>query len=156
VNGKLEFSIHGTLPNMNDIIDAKARTLKRRGKNVTTAYTKMKSEQTAMVMSLAATAKREGNRLGKAFVVLHHFEPNKRRDHDNVHAGARKFILDGLVKARVLSFKNKKGETKHGDGWAAVAPTILAFFDCDPDMPRIEVQVFWGNFGVHVKDLDEP
>jgi len=144
MKGKLEFTIPGTMPNLNDIIKAKATVTSRKGKRIRSKYTDMKVAETAKVMALAATGSREGARKGRAFVVMHHFEPNRRRDFDNVHAGARKFVLDGLVKAHVLP----------NDGWKDVSGTILAFCEHDPDNPRIEVQVFWGNFTVYVEDMD--
>jgi hypothetical protein len=61
-------------------------------------------------------------------------EPNRRRDPDNVAAGGRKIILDGLVKARRLP----------GDGWKHVVGWRDEFV-VDKDSPGVEVM--WG-YGV--------
>lgn len=65
-------------------------------------------------------------------VTLHfHFaEPNKRRDLDNIAAGAIKPILDGLVEAGVLTDDSQK----HIWGWSVS-------FDVDPDDPHVEVKI---------------
>ena len=144
MKGKLEFTIPGTMPNLNDIIKAKATVTSRKGKRIRSKYTDMKAAETAKVMALAATARREGTMEGKPLIIIHHYEPTRRRDQDNVHGGARKFVLDGLVKANVLA----------NDGWKDVAHTILAFFEHDPDNPRIEVKAYWGTFEVLVRDMD--
>lgn len=58
------------------------------------------------------------------------YEPNKKRDHDNVSSFGRKVIQDALVKCGVLK----------DDGWDYVVGFTDAFF-CDRTRPRIEVVI---------------
>ena len=59
------------------------------------------------------------------------FEPNMKRDKDNVSAFGRKVILDSLVECGVLD----------GDGWKHVGNISDEFF-VDAANPRIEVWIF--------------
>lgn len=63
-------------------------------------------------------------------VKLHYtfYEPNRRRDKDNIAATAHKFIQDALVQCGVL----------HDDGWADIEDFDDSFF-VNKDNPRIEV-----------------
>lgn len=58
------------------------------------------------------------------------FEPNKKRDLDNISAFAHKVIQDSLVKTAVL--KN--------DGWNEISGYIDQFY-LDKENPRIEVTI---------------
>lgn len=58
------------------------------------------------------------------------FEPNKKRDLDNISAFAHKVIQDSLVKTEVL--KN--------DGWNEITGYIDQFY-LDKENPRIEVTI---------------
>lgn len=58
------------------------------------------------------------------------FEPNRKRDLDNISSYGRKIIQDALVNTRVL--KN--------DGWKQIAG-FSDEFDVDPKNPRIEVVI---------------
>jgi len=62
------------------------------------------------------------------FLVYHFYEPNRRRDKDNISAFAHKVIQDALVHLKVI--KN--------DGWNDIAGYI-DLFDVDENNPRIEV-----------------
>lgn len=62
-------------------------------------------------------------------VEFHWFEPNKKRDLDNIRYGA-KFILDGLRLANKLQ----------NDGWSWVMNMSDKFY-VDPKNPRIEVYI---------------
>lgn len=68
-------------------------------------------------------------RIEKPVVVgLTFYEPNKRRDKDNILSCGLKFILDSLVKCGVLQ----------GDGWKHIENFTHDFYE-DKDNPRIEV-----------------
>ena len=69
------------------------------------------------------------NSNGRYRITFHWYCKDKRKDPDNI-AFARKFILDGMVKAGVL--KN--------DGWNNVASLSDEFY-IDKEKPRIEVQL---------------
>ncbi|HHV10001.1 MAG TPA: RusA family crossover junction endodeoxyribonuclease [Clostridiales bacterium] len=58
------------------------------------------------------------------------YEPNKRRDLDNISSFAHKVIQDSLVKTGVLN----------NDGWENVVGYTDNFF-CDNKNPRIEVTI---------------
>jgi hypothetical protein len=62
--------------------------------------------------------------------IMHYtwFEPNRKRDKDNISAFGRKVIQDALVKARYLP----------GDGWAHIE-SFTDDFAVDKLHPRIEV-----------------
>ena len=64
------------------------------------------------------------------FLKFSWYEPNKRRDHDNVSSFGRKVIQDALVKCGVLK----------DDGWDYVIGFTDQFF-CDRNEPRIEVLI---------------
>lgn len=66
---------------------------------------------------------------GKVYLHFKWIEPNRNRDLDNV-CFAKKFILDALVKNRII-------ET---DGWRGVSG-FMDEFDIDPLDPRIEVVI---------------
>lgn len=59
------------------------------------------------------------------------YEPNKRRDKDNISAVAHKFIQDALVSAGVLK----------DDGWDYIEGFSDEFF-LDRHNPRIEVYIY--------------
>lgn len=93
--------IHGTLPGLNEILDA------RSGHRV--RYNEMKKRTSDLICKCIFAAElpcyAHGAHIGYLFR-----EPNKRRDPGNIFAGASKFIEDALVRSRVLS----------GDGWKGV------------------------------------
>jgi hypothetical protein len=95
--------VPGPLPGLNELIAA-AKGHGGRGY----AYAKLKRSWTDTVILLARSA-----RLKPVERVKLHFlwcERNRKRDPDNVAAGGRKLVLDGLVAAGVLP----------GDGWANI------------------------------------
>lgn len=59
------------------------------------------------------------------------YEPNKRRDPDNVNSGACKVILDALQDMGVLA----------GDGRKYIAELITPMPQVDRNNPRIEVEI---------------
>ena len=92
--------IPGKLPNLNDII--KAAKIKRGPKS----YPVMKRGWTAAIAVLARNQMEPIK--GRVDIVIRSYEPDKRRDPDNVQAGAFKFILDGLVKAGIIDNDSQK------------------------------------------------
>lgn len=65
-------------------------------------------------------------------VILHYtfYEPNKRRDKDNIAGYAMKLIQDSLVKAGYL----------RGDGWQYIDNFTFAWA-VDKSRPRVEVDI---------------
>lgn len=118
--------IPGRLPGFNEIIDA-AKLRKRNYQ----AYSVMKDRHTTKIAWLA----KKMPKYEKVALVITWYEPNQKRDPDNIMAG-QKFILDGLVQAGVIPNDNQR----HIHG-------ILHKFGVDKDNPRIEVEII---------DLDKP
>lgn len=63
-------------------------------------------------------------------IIFTWYEPNKKRDKDNVSSFGRKVILDGLVKAGVLD----------GDGWKGYGD-FSDRFEIDKKKPRVIVEL---------------
>lgn len=96
--------IPGQMPGLNELIAA------AKGAGGTgAAYAKLKRAWTETVWALAKRDRLP--HFQRASLAFEWREPNRRRDPDNIAAGGRKLILDGLVTAKVLP----------GDGWAHVA-----------------------------------
>lgn len=113
--------IKGQLPNLNDYTKA-CRANKFNG-----AKMKQDSERiiTTYIMQQLSGVKFKG----AVKLSFRWYEPNKRRDLDNV-CFAKKFILDALVKSKVIKT----------DGWQGVAGFTDEFF-IDKKSPRIEVDI---------------
>lgn len=118
-----ELWIAGPLPSLNELIDA-AKGHGGRGYG----YSKLKREWGTLVWGLAKAARLKP--VASAVLTFEWRERDRRRDPDNVSSAGRKLILDGLVKAGVLS----------GDGWTGVR----AFSDVwlvDPHAPGVLVRI---------------
>lgn len=119
---KYKLVIPGILPNLNDYISAerqhrqKAATMKK---------------QIEQVVILCAKNQLRGVKFTEAvFMRYIWYEPNKKRDKDNISSFGRKCIQDGLVKAGIL--KN--------DGWNEIEAFSDEFY-VDKKKPRIEVEI---------------
>ena len=114
--------IHGRLDNLNDYITA-CRTNPYKG-------SKMKKENEAKV--LQEIYSQFGRLRITRPVTMRYtwYEPNKRRDLDNISSFGRKVIQDALVDAKVL--KN--------DGWNEIKGYSDEFY-VDSKNPRIEVLI---------------
>lgn len=115
----MKLIIPGRLPGLNEITDA-ARTSKYESANMKKAYTEL-------VAWHARSARLP--RFDRVDLVITWYEPNQKRDKDNIMAG-QKFILDGLVQAGVIA----------NDGWKQVGKIT---HDCqvDRENPRVEVEL---------------
>lgn len=90
------------MPGMNEIVAS------AKGPGAYHRYSKLKKSWTDTVHLLAKARHIPPMQPGVHLQFDWHCQ-NRRRDPDNIAAGGRKFILDGLVNAGVLP----------GDGWAA-------------------------------------
>ena len=63
-------------------------------------------------------------------MIYHWYEPNRRRDLDNISAFGRKVIQDALVATKVLQ----------DDGWKYISGFQDEFY-VDKENPRIEVEI---------------
>ena len=113
----MKFEIPGRLPGLNEIIDAAKRNPHE--------YARMKETCTAMVAWLA----KKLPRFEKVALVITWYEPDQRRDPDNIMAG-QKFILDGLVAAGTIPNDSQR-----------YIQGILHRFRVDKQNPRIEVEI---------------
>jgi Holliday junction resolvase RusA-like endonuclease len=112
------FKIPGRLPGLNEIIDA--------AKSHFGEYATMKETYTSIV---GWYAKKLPRYTKKVAIIITWYEPNRRRDIDNIMAG-QKFILDGLVQAGTIP----------NDSQRYIAG-ILHKFSVNAENPRIEVEV---------------
>lgn len=114
-------TIKGRLPGLNDYI-AKCNSAYAEGNRM-----KQESVQT---VSWYIMAQLRGVRFTKpVFLMFTFYEPNMRRDHDNVSSYARKAIQDALVKCGTIQ----------DDGWGYVTGH-LDYFEVDRENPRIVVE----------------
>lgn len=113
----MNFEIDGTLPNLNEIIDA--------SKSHWSIYSRMKSHYT----NLTAYSIKDKRPLKCVNILITWYMPNKRQDKDNITAG-QKFIIDGIVLAGVL--KN--------DGWNEINDIYHSFKVCKK-RPRVHVSL---------------
>jgi len=94
----VSFAVHGTLPGLNEYVDANRRhrqcgaAMKKSAETIVMQYIRV-----ARVQPIA----------GPVFVTFAWHEPDRRRDVDNV-AFAKKFILDALVTAGILEGDGRK------------------------------------------------
>ena len=119
---KEKLVIPGILPNLNDYIEAE-----RRNRHL---GAKMK-RQTEQVVALCIKSQlRRVKFQGPVIMRYAWFEPNRRRDKDNVSSFGRKCIQDALVKSGVL----------RNDGWGEIEAFSDSFF-VDKKNPRVEVEI---------------
>lgn len=116
----MKFVISGRLPGMNEIVKES-----KKGRGSYQPYAEMKKYYTLL-------AYKEANKLPgyeRIKLVITWYEPNLKRDIDNICAGT-KFILDAMVQAAVI----KDDSQRYVKG-------IEHFFDVDKKNPRIEVEI---------------
>ena len=116
----MKLIIPGRLPGLNDMIDA-ARKNKYESAKMKKAYTEL--------VAWCAKSARLPHLSSPVDLVFTWYEPNRKRDKDNIMAG-QKFILDGLVQAGVIA----------NDGWKQIGKIT---HDCqvDRENPRVEVEL---------------
>ncbi len=118
----MKFTIPGRLPGLNEYITAertsryKAAKMKRQAENTVIASARCLGKWKAR---------------GAVRMVYNWFEPNRRRDKDNIASFGRKVIQDALV----------RGEWLKNDGWNDIAGFEDRFF-LDAKEPRIEVEIY--------------
>lgn len=116
----MKLTIYGRLPGINEYTAACRRN--------PMIGNRMKREAEAAIEWSIRTAKLDPiptpTRIAYTF-----YEPNKRRDMDNISGFAHKVIQDALVKSGKLP----------GDGWAYIAG-MSDDFKVDKDNPRIEIE----------------
>lgn len=114
--------IHGRLPGLNELIDAERRhrqlgaKLKRQAENIVRMY--IRQQLRGYKPKTPVT------------LYYYYYEPNRKRDKDNISAFAHKVIQDSLVKEGIID----------NDGWDYVKD-FFDRFDVDKAFPRIEVEI---------------
>ena len=114
--------IHGKLPGLNELIDAERRHRQ--------AGAKLKRDAERIVRMYIRQQFRGDKPKTPVTLYYYYYEPNRRRDLDNIAGFAHKVIQDSLVKEGILA----------NDGWEH----IKGFFDSfsvDKQFPRIEVEI---------------
>jgi Holliday junction resolvase RusA-like endonuclease len=114
-------TIKGRLPGLNEYIAA-----------CNAAYAegnRMKQDSVQLVSWYIISQLRGVHFTNPVFLMFTFYEPNKRRDHDNVSSYARKAIQDALVKCGTIK----------DDGWGYVTGH-MDHFEVDKDNPRIVVE----------------
>lgn len=110
--------VPGEMPGLNQTIE--------RAKRHWSQYTKQKKQWTRFVALLARMNLKPVQ--GQVSLSITWVCKDRRRDPDNIVAGGRKIILDGLVEAGIL----------RGDGWKQIS-SFTDHFDVDKAGPRVEV-----------------
>ena len=113
-----KFTIDGRLAGLNELL-----------KGHWTVRNSTKKEGMGIVQVYATQARIKPVKV-PCTVYIHCFEPNKRRDRDNVKGGASKIILDALVNMGVLIDDSPK--------WVLDS---IATVDYNKEKPRIEVEI---------------
>ena len=114
------FTIEGRMPGLNEFIKAHDKDYHKGN------HTQQRETDRAAWCAKAAHVPRFE---GPVVVSIEWYEPNRRRDLDNV-ASAKKFILDGLVRAGVLA----NDDQRHVAGFTDT-------FHIDRERPRIVVSI---------------
>lgn len=118
----MKLVIPGTLPGLNEYITALDKNRH--------AGAALKKEAQSRVEWCAKAQLRNFRPAGLVWMKYTWYEPNKKRDKDNISSFGRKVIQDALVHIGVL--KN--------DGWAEIAGFRDKFF-VDKKRPRVEVEI---------------
>lgn len=117
------FVIKGKLPGLNEYL--KAERSFRRGHS---CGNDMKQEYQMLISNAIRTQLKRLRIKSPVYIKYKFYEPNKRRDLDNIAGVAHKFIQDALVKCKVLE----------NDGWQHIRGFSDEFY-VDQKNPRIEV-----------------
>lgn len=119
------FVIKGKLPGLNDYLKAERSFSKKHS-----CGNDMKQENQMLICNAIRTQLKRLTITSPVYIQYHFYEPNRKRDLDNIAGVAHKFIQDALVKCGVLE----------NDGWN----NIVGFsdnFSIDRHNPRIEVTI---------------
>lgn len=117
------FTIPGKLDGMNDFIAA------NRSNRYTGAQMKRDNQWNVLIAIKKAQLQPVRNRCR---ILYTFFEPNMRRDMDNISGFAHKVIQDALVEAEILD----------NDGWKEISG-YTDTFEVDKKNPRIEVTLVY-------------
>lgn len=121
--GMPHFTIEGTLPSLNEYLAEVGRNPRAGGR--------LKREYVnSIILYLRLSEYRHYQAIKPVIIHYVFYEPNMKRDHDNVASCASKFIQDALRDIEVIK----------DDGWKFVLNYTHDFY-CDKENPRIEVYI---------------
>ena len=120
--------LHGALPGLNELLAANASAMMMGRKRVS-RYTQLKRQWGERIAWEAKAQHLQP--ITRAHFAFQWTERDRRRDPDNIAAGGRKLILDGLVKAGILE----------NDGWKQIAGWSDYFFVGTPGVEVFIVEV---------------
>ena len=121
--------IPGTMPNLNDYLHGERIAIRKNGK-FTTKGNVLKQEWQQKVVS-KIRVQLPGLKINNPIRLSYMFyEPNMKRDLDNISAFAHKVVQDALVKSQVIQ----------NDGWKNIKGFNDEFF-INKENPRIEVTI---------------
>lgn len=126
---RYRFTVKGTLPGLNDYLKAERSFSKRHS-----CGNDMKQQCQIMIGGAIRTQLKRLAIKTPVYIKYTFYEPNMRRDLDNIAGVAHKFIQDSLVKCGVLE----------NDGWKNIYGFSDAFY-VDKQNPRIEVELIEAN-----------
>ena len=118
----IRVTIEGRFHGLNDFIDANRRT---QGK--WNAGNSMKQNDQKIIMYSLPRVKFSG----KVFLHYHFFEPNTRRDKDNISGYFHKVFQDAMVANGIIP----------NDGWKYIEGMADSFY-VDRNRPRVEVEIY--------------
>lgn len=119
------FVIKGKLPGLNEYLKAERSFSKKHS-----CGNDMKQENQMLICNAIRTQLKRLRISSPVYIQYHFYEPDRKRDLDNIAGVAHKFIQDSLVKCGVIE----------NDGWN----NIVGFsdsFSVDRHNPRIEVTI---------------
>ena len=117
----LKITIPGRFPGLNEFIDAN-----RRKHGNWNAGNAMKQRDQRIIRAYLPRVRLK-NRI---FITYRYFEPNSRRDKDNISGYWHKVFQDALVQAGIIE----------NDGWKHIGG-MADYFDVDKGNPRIEIEI---------------
>lgn len=121
--------LKGTLPGLNDYLRAE-RSFTRRGTKGHSCGNDMKQECQMLIANAIRLQLKLLRIHNPVFIRYSFYEPNRKRDLDNIAGVAHKFVQDSLVKCGVLE----------NDGWDNITGFSDQFF-LDRHNPRIEIVI---------------
>lgn len=121
--------LKGTLPGLNDYLRAE-RSFTRRGTKGHSCGNDMKQECQMLIANAIRLQLKRLRIHNPVYIRYSFYEPNRKRDLDNIAGVAHKFVQDSLVKCGVLE----------NDGWDNITGFSDQFF-LDRHNPRIEIVI---------------
>ena len=125
-----KFIIKGTLPGLNEYLKAERGFHKTSNGKAFVKGNEMKQEYQILIAAAIREQLKKLKIKKPIYLSYYYYEPNRRRDHDNVASVAHKFIQDALVQCGVIE----------DDGWRNIIGFSDQFF-LDKHNPRIEIMI---------------